>query len=450
MMDIKFSTTGIRGISNKDMTSELALKLGQTFGAFLGNKGTVLIAMDTRTSSDMLCSALVSGLLSAGINVSDAGVAPVPALSHCVRDAYDGGVMVTSSHNPPEYNGVKFILSNGTEISEKDEQKFLDFYRKEQKTCAWDKVGKLSRQNILEKYSNSLIKSIDNSVVKSKKFKVVLDTGNGAQSVLMPGLLRKLGCDVVELHTAPKGIFERPAEPRPETLGELTKKVSAEKADFGVAFDIDGDRSIFVSEKGGFVMGDVTGTLLAREMLRKNKNGKIVTTIATSKIIDDVAKAEGGKVLKTIVGAKYVGETLIREKALYGFEENGGNIFPEISYTRDGSATVVKILELLAKTGKKLSQLVSELPKYYQVKAKIECPEEKKAFIPKLKSKIDRKAVEVSTMDGIKVVFEDGTVLMRASGTEPLIRIFAESTSKEKAEEYEKWGASLVKKLIAA
>ncbi|MFH1450626.1 MAG: phosphoglucosamine mutase, partial [archaeon] len=390
-MDIKFSTTGIRGVSNIDMTADLALKLGKTFGTFLNGKGTVLVACDTRTSSEMLRSALISGLLSTGVKVVDAGVAPIPALSHCVKEDYDAGVMVTSSHNPPEWNGVKFILSDGVEISEADEKRFLDLYKEEPIQANWDSVGTLKETNILEKYSIALINSIGSDIVRAKKFKVVLDTGNGAQSVLMPGLLRKLGCEVIELHTEPKGVFDRPSEPRPETLGKLIKKVQSEDVDFGVAFDCDGDRCIFVDERGSFVMGDVTGSLFARELFRKNPGGKIITTVSTSKIIDDIAEAEGGEVIKTKVGAKYVGEALMQEKALYGFEENGGNIFPDISFTRDGSATAVKILELIAKSGKSFSGLVAELPKYYQVKSKVECSEEGKNNITKIKAAIDRK-----------------------------------------------------------
>jgi len=456
-MEIKFSTTGIRGISNKTMTSELALKLGQTFGTFLGGKGTVLIAQDTRTSSEMLSSAMVSGLLSTGVNVVDAGVAPVPALSHCVRDDYDAGVMITSSHNPPEYNGIKFIIGAGVEFSSGEEEKFLELYKKDSLKASWDRVGKLEEKSILEKYSADLIKSIDSELVKSKKFKVVVDTGNGAQSVLMPGLLKELGCEVVGLHTELKGIFDRAPEPKHETLDVLKEKVVSENADFGVAFDIDGDRCVFVSETGEVLQGDVTGSLFAREIIRANKGTRgprdsgirIVTPISTSKIIDDIAEAEGGELIKTRVGAKYIGETLMKEKADFGFEENGGNMFPEISHTREGSASTLKMLELLAKSGKKLSEIIAELPKYYQVKVTVPCAEEKKQDIPTIKDAVDRKTVEVLTLDGVKVIFEDGSVLMRASGTEPLIRIFTEAKTLEKAEEYSKWGVKLVAKVLS-
>ena len=167
----------------------------------------------------------------------------------------------------------------------------------------------------------------------------------------------------------------------------------------------------------------------------------------TSKVMDDVAEAEGGEIIKTMVGAKYIGETLKNEGADYGFEETGGSFFPEISFTRDGSAATVKVLEVLAKSGKKFSELIAELPKYYQIKLKVGCEEDKKSDIPNLKDKIDKENKEIVTMDGIKVVFEDGSVLMRASGTEPLIRIFVEAITKEKVEEYASWGESLVKAL---
>ena len=446
-MELKFSTTGIRGISNKTMTAELALKLGKTLGTFLNGKGRILIARDTRTSSEMLRSALVSGLLSTGVNVVDAGVSPVPALSHCVMADFDAGVMITSSHNPPEYNGMKFITGDGVEFSTGEEQKFLELFKSEPISANWDAVGKLAEKNILETYEKKLFELADTDLIKTKNYKVVVDTTNGAQGVLMPDLLKKLGCEVVGLFIEPKGIFERTPEPRPETLDVLKEKVVSEQADFGVAFDVDGDRCIFVNEKGEVIMGDVTGTLLARELIREKPGARIVTPISTSKVMDDVAEKEGGKMLKTMVGAKYIGETLKKEGADYGFEETGGSFFPEISFTRDGSAATVKVLETLAKSGKKLSELVDELPKYYQIKLKVPCEEEKKQDTSKLKDKIDRENKEIITMDGIKVVFEDGSVLMRASGTEPLIRIFVEATSLEKAEEYAGWGEGLVKSL---
>jgi phosphomannomutase/phosphoglucomutase len=446
-MELKFSTTGIRGISNKTMTAELALKLGKTLGTFLNGKGRILIARDTRTSSEMLRSALVSGLLSTGVNVVDAGVSPVPALSHCVMADFDAGVMITSSHNPPEYNGMKFITGDGVEFSTGEEQKFLELFKSEPISANWDTVGKLAEKNILETYEKKLFELADTDLIKTKNYKVVVDTTNGAQGVLMPDLLKKLGCEVVGLFIEPKGIFERTPEPRPETLDVLKEKVVSEQADFGVAFDVDGDRCIFVNEKGEVIMGDVTGTLLARELIREKPGARIVTPISTSKVMDDVAEKEGGKMLKTMVGAKYIGETLKKEGADYGFEETGGSFFPEISFTRDGSAATVKVLETLAKSGKKLSELVDELPKYYQIKLKVPCEEEKKQDTSKLKDKIDRENKEIITMDGIKVVFEDGSVLMRASGTEPLIRIFVEATSLEKAEEYAGWGEGLVKSL---
>jgi phosphomannomutase/phosphoglucomutase len=429
------------------MTAELALKLGKTLGTFLNGKGRILIARDTRTSSEMLRSALVSGLLSTGVNVVDAGVSPVPALSHCVMADFDAGVMITSSHNPPEYNGMKFITGDGVEFSTGEEQKFLELFKSEPISANWDTVGKLAEKNILETYEKKLFELADTDLIKTKNYKVVVDTTNGAQGVLMPDLLKKLGCEVVGLFIEPKGIFERTPEPRPETLDVLKEKVVSEQADFGVAFDVDGDRCIFVNEKGEVIMGDVTGTLLARELIREKPGARIVTPISTSKVMDDVAEKEGGKMLKTMVGAKYIGETLKKEGADYGFEETGGSFFPEISFTRDGSAATVKVLETLAKSGKKLSELVDELPKYYQIKLKVPCEEEKKQDTSKLKDKIDRENKEIITMDGIKVVFEDGSVLMRASGTEPLIRIFVEATSLEKAEEYAGWGEGLVKSL---
>ena len=443
-----FSTTGIRGISNEDITADFALKVGKTFGTFLEGQGNVLVGMDTRTSSNMLKNALVAGLLSTGVDVIDAGIVPITALGYAVKESYDAGIMVTSSHNPAQYNGFKFILESGLEITTEAEEKFEKIFNASNfKDVKWDKIGQYEEANILPDYIKAIKNYINSEKISSARLKVIADTGNGAQSVLIPTLLEVLGCEATTLHTKLTGFFERNPEPKPETLTTLREKIAEEGADIGIAFDIDGDRAIFVDENGQVIMGDVTGSLISRELLKKQK-GTIVTTVATSKLIEDVVKEQNGKLIITEVGGKHVADALLKENGLFGFEEGGGCIFPEMNLTRDGALVTAKMLEILAISGKKFSEILGELPKYIQVKSRVECSDAKKeAAIEKAKNALeqDREKTQLITLDGAKALYSDGSLLIRASGTEPVIRVYSEALTEERAKELNKRGVELVK-----
>jgi len=443
-----FSTTGIRGISNKDMTPEFVLQLAETFAQLLkqlnGERGTILVGRDSRSSSMMLKHVVLSGLQAMGFDVVDTDLIPVPALAYAVKEKFDGGIMITSSHNPPEWNGLKFFLPSGLEISTNEENQFESLLNSEKTHIDWKEIGDFNRKDVHQIYMDRVLEYVDTVLIKKSHLKVVVDPANGAQSILAPKLLRKLGCDVVGIHTDPRPDFARSPEPKPETLGILAKKVLEEKADLGVAFDIDGDRCIFVTHEGIILMGDVTGSLLAQKVLEKN-NGKIITPVSTSKLIDDVVQKAQAEIMYTPVGAKYVAEVLQREKGVYGFEENGGCIFPEVNCVRDGTLTAAVMLELLAQQGKSLTQVVSELPQYYQLKARIECPDDKKKQVMKKLEELITD-VEVNTIDGFKAEFDDGSVLIRPSGTEPIIRIYSESTSEERVKELSEWGQDKLNK----
>lgn len=437
-----FSTTGIRGISNHDMTPEFALQLGYTFGTFTGKGKKILIARDTRTSSEMLKNSFVSGLLSTGNNVFDAGIIPIPVVNFSVKGKYDAGVMITSSHNPPEYNGIKFILSNGLEFAEKEEMKFEKIYAsKKFKLAPWNEIGSYKKVEILSAYVEKIKTLVDLEKIKQRNFKIVADVGNGTQTFLIPQILKEAGCEATILNYSTDGFFSRIPEPRPDTLIRLIELVLSKKSDLGVAYDVDGDRAIFVTENGEVLMGDVTGSLLAAETLKNHGKGTIVTTVATSSLIDDVVNNYNGKIIKTEVGANAVGEALLKSNAIFGFEENGGCVFPELSPARDGAFKTLKILELLAQESRSFSEIISELPKYYQAKARVECPEKKKHFVmQRIKSLAKELKQKTDITDGIKILLGNGSVLIRPSGTEPLIRVFVESKFKKDVEELlEKW-----------
>ncbi len=444
-----FSTTGIRGIANETFTPDFALDLARTYGTMLKQGSNILIACDTRTSSEMIKNSAIAGILETGCNVVDTGVVPIPVLNFAVSRGYDAGIMVTSSHNPPEYNGMKFILSNGNEISEKDEKKFEQIYASRKfRKVSWKKIGKYKEHSVISDYEKAVL-----DILKSRQFnlKVVLDIGNGAQGVVAPNLFKKLKCETILLHSKMDGFFERGPEPRPEKLGKLKEVVLSEHADFGVAFDTDGDRAIFVTDNGEVLMGDVTGSLLAGEILRENKKGLIVTTIATSSLIDDIVKKHKGKLIKTKVGGKIVGDVLLKKKGHLGFEENGGCMFPQISPARDGSLTAAKIAELIACSGKPLSKLAGELPKYYQMKARVECEDKFKSKIINyvIASAKKESAKKIDLTDGAKIFFKDNAwVLIRPSGTEPIFRIFVESKNEKRSRDLEKWGIEKVQNSI--
>ena len=443
-----FSTTGIRGVANETFTPDFALDLARTYGTMLKQGSTVLVGNDPRTSSEMVKSAVISGLLETGCNVVDTGLVPIPVLNFAVRGNYDAGIMITSSHNPPEYNGLKFILPNGNEISEKDENKFEKLYKSRKfRKVDWKQVGKYREHSVISDYLKIVL-----SDLKAKKLdlKIVLDIGNGAQGVIAPRLFDSLNCNTILLHKTLDGFFERSPEPRPEYLGKLRETVLSENADFGIAFDTDGDRAIFVTDTGEILMGDVTGSLLAGKLLSENKNGLVVTTIATSSLIDHVVEKHRGKIIKTKVGGKIVGDLLLKKKALFGFEENGGCMFPEISPSRDGALTAVKVAELVALSGKRLSALISELPKFYQSKARVEVPDNfKSKLMDYIRTQKNPEVSRIDATDGLKLFFrDDAWVLIRPSGTEPIFRIFSESKSSQRTKELEEWGVKKVREAL--
>jgi phosphomannomutase/phosphoglucomutase len=446
-----FGTFGVRRVANEVLTPEFASRLAACYGTLV--QGTVAIGGDTRTSTPMLKHAITSGLLSSGCDVVDLGILPTPAIQYAVRNYYDGGIIVTASHNPPKYNGLKFVDEFGIGAPDDMELKVEELYfDKEPKRAKWNEIGKYCiNESIIEEYIEEAIKQVDVESIKDAKLKVVVDCGSGAGSFTAPYILRKLGCEVTTLNCQADGFFPgRNPEPIEPNLTELINTVKVLNADIGLAHDGDADRTICIDEKGNFVLGDKTFALVERQMLKENNGGTIVTTVATSTAIYDIAKEFNGKVIATAVGDLLVARKLKDEKGLFGGEENGGLIFPNFVYGRDAAMTVAKILEIIAKEKKPLSELVNELPKYYSEKMKVECPDDKKSEVmDKITKEINEKTdFELDTTDGVKILKNDGWVIIRPSGTEPIFRCFAESDSQEKSNEMTKWGISLVNKFL--
>jgi phosphomannomutase/phosphoglucomutase len=431
-----FGTNGIRGTVNKELTPEIAIKVSQAIGTFF-NKKNLLVGHDARTSGPMFAKAVIAGLTATGCNVFFAGMASTPALQYAVKNhCMGGGVIITASHNPPEYNGIKVIWNDGIEISHEQETEIENIYFENKPAFAeWNKLGTKQELTVVNgEYVEAIKKHVKVPEIAEKKYHVVVDAANSVGGLATPQLLRELGCKVTTINANVDGTFPgRMPEPRPENLQEIAATVKAVGADLGVAFDGDADRSIFVDENGEIYWGDKTFAVVEKQFLLENPNAKIVTPVSSSTLIKDVAEAYKGEIVWTKVGSVTVSQTMKEVKARLGGEENGGVFYGPHQAVRDGAMTTALILGIMAKTGKKLSALVAEQPQYFIEKGKVACVEEKKEKVHK-KLLEQVKGENVSTIDGVKIWFEDkSAILVRPSGTEPTYRLYAEAKTQEKA-----------------
>ncbi|MFH1821219.1 MAG: phosphoglucosamine mutase [Methanobacteriota archaeon] len=428
-----FGTFGIRGIANKELTPKLALELGLALSTHLRGKGKVAVGRDNRTSGEMLEQALVAGLNAGGCNALKLGLTTTPALSFATRHfSCDAGVMITASHNPAEYNGIKFWDNEGAGLQRDRETEIERIVSKGCKMVDWRDIGHVEEADSVSPYLEAILKRVSKF---ERGLKVVVDCANAVGNLITPQLLGELGCKVVSMNSQLDGTFPgRKLEPVPENLGELAKTVVSCNADLGIAHDGDADRTLIVDERGEVLSGDRVFAHVALHYLRGRKSPRILTTVATSSVLDVVASKMQGEVVRTRVGEPELVGEFRRGGGDIGGEENGGVIFPDWLLCRDGIMTAVQFIEALDKTGMKTSELNLTLPTYSQVKLRIKCPNElKQKVLNRLAKsfsnyKIDRK-------DGIRVNFEDGWLLLRPSGTEPIFRCFAEAASEERAKE---------------
>jgi phosphomannomutase/phosphoglucomutase len=385
----------------------------------------------------MFAKAVISGLTATGCNVFLAGMAPTPALQFAVKNhKMDGGVIITASHNPPQYNGIKAIWSDGIEISHEQETEIERIYFEEKTQFADLKhLGTFNElAGINDEYIEAIKKHVDIAKIAEKHFHVVVDAANSVGGLAAPILMRDLGCKITSLNANIDGTFPgRMPEPRPENLAELSRTVKALGADLGVAFDGDADRSIFVDETGQIHMGDKTFAVVEKQFLLENPNAQIVTPVSSSTLIKDIADAYKGEIVWTKVGSVTVSQKMKEINAKLGGEENGGIFYGPHHAVRDGAMTTALILSIMAKTGEKLSKLVAEQPQYFIEKGKIECSENKKEKVME-KLLEQTKGMNTNTLDGVKIWFDDkSAILVRPSGTEPAYRMYAEAKTQQRA-----------------
>jgi phosphoglucosamine mutase len=410
-----FGTSGIRGLANTEISAELAINIGKVLGSLYKS---VIVGHDPRTSSEMLLHAVISGLLSTGCEVHTAGMVTTPTLAHSARN-FECGVMITASHNPPEYNGIKFFNPDGSGFNVEQMQQIEDRIEEKKAIVAkWEEIKGLNKYHgAVEEHIQRILKDIDDI-----NLKIVVDCGCGAASNITPYLFQRLGCEVITLNCQPDGFFSaRPSEPKPENLSHLMKAVVASKADLGLAHDGDADRVVAVDEKGNYVGGDSLLALFARCEAKKS----IVVPVNASMAIDKVVGSV--EVIRTKVGDVYISNMIKDKSADFGGEPSGTYIFPRQSLCPDGIFAGVRLAELVKK--EPLSSQVSTLPKYPRKTGAVLYPGKDKSDIVRLiYDKLQEiEHSEMSTEDGIKAKFEHAWVLVRASGTEPKLRITVEA-----------------------
>jgi phosphomannomutase len=427
--------SGIRGVVGQSLTPDVALRYSSAFGNLCRSR-KVVVGRDSRTSGEMIKSAVISGLLATGCSVVDLGICATPTVEIAVVELKArGGIIVTASHNPIQWNALKFVGSDGIFLSPKENQKLFDLVRKDQiKYQPWNKIGKIgSDSSWSKKHIEKILglKYINVRKIRQRKFKVVLDCCNGAGGVVSPDLLKALGCQVIELNCQPNGLFPHDPEPVPRNLASLCRAVRKHQADLGFANDPDVDRLAIVSEKGIPLGEEATLALATRFILSRKPNLPVVTNISTSRMIDDIAKESGSKVCRTKVGEAHVARKLKQMKGIIGGEGNGGVILPDLHYGRDALVGKALILEYLAESGKSVSLLASELPRYFMVKKKTKLSRNFKRNLSRLKNKYTRG--KINSLDGLRIDYNDLWLQVRKSNTEPQVRIIAEARSKQEA-----------------
>jgi phosphomannomutase/phosphoglucomutase len=430
-----FGTNGIRGIFGDDLTLDFIHDITLSIATYF-KKGPILVGYDGRDSSPIISKIICATLNFSGLDCKSSGLVPTPCLEFATKKlGYKGAIMITASHNPPKYNGVKPVAKDGVEISREDESAIEDIYFNKKWKNPTQKYGTTDEEDrTVQVYLDGVKSQINSEKIISKKFKVVLDLGNGAQAVSAPKFCKELGCQVFTINENIDGNFPgRGSEPTPENLGELSQTVLKNKADLGIAFDGDGDRSLFCDDKGKILSGDKSALLLSRYILEKNPKSTIVTCMNSGSAIETLAAQSNSKVIRTRVGSVEVSRKMVPIKALIGFEENGGFMYGKHNQVRDGIMTLGLVLDMLATSGKTLSEEVESLPPSFTTKDKISCSRDEANKIIDTLKKENKNA---DTTEGIKIITDEKNwIMIRPSGTEPIIRIYAEASSQKQLDE---------------
>jgi len=443
------SVSGMRGIIGENLTASIAVEYGSVFGTYLKDNRqrntrdtakdtmSVCIGMDSRPSGEMLKSAVTAGLCAAGIDVVDLGTVTTPCVGVMVRElGCAGGVVITASHNPIAYNGIKLLLDNGVAPPAPEAEKIKRCFLEKNLAFA-DSVhcGRVTCSDQTDAtHIAKVLVLVDKDAIAAKKFKVVLDSVNGAGGRITKKLLAELGCEVTAINDEPTGLFAHGPEPTAANLAGLCEAVSTGRADIGFAQDPDADRLAIVDENGTYIGEEYTLALAATYIFSK-KTGNAATNLSTSRMIDDVAEKEGGKVIRTAVGEANVAAAMLENDCIIGGEGNGGVIDLRVGPVRDSLVGIALVMQLMAETGKTISQLTGEIGGYYMSKDKFAADQDQARQI--LESAKEAFAdAKLETTDGCRFDFHDGWLHLRASNTEPVMRIIVEAKDRPTAQKY--------------
>lgn len=435
---LKISVSGIRGVVGDFLTPNLACAFAQAFGTYVG-PGPVVIGRDTRASGEMLEHAVTCGLLAAGCEVIKVGIAPTPTIQVYVAEIRArGGIAVTASHNPPEYNALKLFNREGLFFNHYERTELLDLYHQSEfRQAANGEIRRVTTdyESAPRRHIARVLAHVDVEKIRARRFRVALDGVNGAGSVMSVRFLRDvLGCEVHAISVDPTKPFPREAEPKPEVLGDLQELIRSAKAEIAFAQDPDGDR-LAVGDETGRILDNDDVLALAVECALTKRKGPVVVNLTTSAVIDDVAARHGCRVYRAPVGEANVVERMKAAAAVIGGEgSNGGIIFPAVQYCRDSYLGMAFLLERLAETGAQMSELAATLPRYYRRLGKMAFQHGRLgAMMQALETLFP--GAKADRTDGLKLSMDEGWIHVRASNTEPILRVAAEARTRELLEE---------------
>ncbi len=431
-----FGTNGIRGILNETLDPELAYKLGMATGSYF-DSNEIAIANDNRTSSILLKQMASAGVINSGKDVIDLGLFPTPGLQVYCKIKGIPGIMITASHNPPEFNGLKLVRPDGLHPNKEEEDKIERIITGDLALkTTWDFVGKVKNDDGTEIYINSILRHIRGATIRSARLRILVDLASSVATRTTPLLLSNLGVKYISINGNPDGFFPgRNPEPTEENLKDTINFAKSGNFDLTVAHDGDADRAVFIDEKGNFIDGDKVVALIADHVL-ENKKGDLVVPVASSFLIDRIAKKHGVRVIRTKVGAPIIADVISQTGGILGGEENGGIIYPEHLNARDGAMALALILDIMAVRNEPISKIVSSLPDFKIKRLRVPLVKDFNAIKERL-SEI-YKNYEIDETDGIKFISGEKFVLIRKSGTEPLIRIYISAMEQDWIESREK------------
>jgi phosphomannomutase len=424
---LKISISGVRGVVGESLTPLLLTRFAQAFGTCMG-AGRIVVGRDTRRSGEMVRQAVVAGLLSTGSRIVDLDVCPTPTVQLGVRHlAAQGGIAITASHNPAEWNALKFIGPDALFLSGARGRELLDIYHQgEYRRVRGHEMRPVEyRPNLVDLHLRTVVDAVGPLPARHRRLRVALDACNGAGSLVTPRLIEALGAEVVTVHATPDGSFPRPAEPTPEHLAALCDLVRSSGADVGFAQDMDADRLAIVSERGEPIGEELTLVLAATRVLASGP-GTVVTNLSTTHRLEVVVERAGGRVVRTPVGEAHVAAAMRREQAVIGGEGNGGVIYPAVNFGRDSLVGIALVLHLLAEREAPLSEIVNALPASGMVKVQAACPSHLvREGLRRVRQVYAAHPMDVR--DGVKVLLGDAWFQVRGSNTEPIVRVVAEA-----------------------